>query len=257
MMKPAHQTTSPLAILGCLALLAALAGCKAKPAPDSGFLDDPAKLTHDPNSPFARAWWNPAVNQQKYTRLYVAPVNTQYVMAQNLWERASEAQLSDADIRKSIESMGTYMHDAFKNAADRDPKHRLKVVDEPSGPDTLVLEMAIVQLVPSKAVLNALGFVTWIPAAVAIFGSTVTQSEDQGKGVIAFEARMRDGATGEVVGMFADREHPPTALVDIKALNWWAPAKTVVDAWAKQFVDVLNNPGKKVPGSNAFELLVW
>ena len=105
--------------------------------------------------------------------------------------------------------------------------------------------------------VTTLSGVTRTISARAVVGSTITESQDQGKGVIAMEARLRDGGTGEVVGMFADREHPPVALVDIKALNWWAPCKAVIDQWSKQFVEVANNPGKKVADSKTFELLTW
>ena len=235
---------------------AATSGCKASAAPDSGFLDDSNKMKGDPDLPFAKGYWDRSVPQQKFTEIYVSPVNTRYVMAQNIWERTNEVQVSKDDIQRSLDEMAKYMKESFEKAAASDPKHRFVVVDK-AGPNTIVLEMAIVQLVPSKVVLNALGFLSWIPTAVTVVGSTITSSEDQGKGLIAMEARLRDGATNEVVGMFADREHPPAALLDIKALNWWAPCKTVIDQWSMQFIEVANNPGKKVADSKTFELLAW
>ncbi|MCY2952590.1 MAG: DUF3313 domain-containing protein [Planctomycetota bacterium] len=249
------QKVNVLLKMSVLAVMA-LAGCKATPAPDSGFIEDSSKMKRNPDSPFAKGYWNREVSQKKYTEIYVSPVNTKYVLAQNIWEGANAVQVKEEDIRKALDQMGKYMQDAFKKAAAEDPRKRFVLVDKP-GPNTIVLEMAIVQLVPSKAALNALGFITWIPTAVTVVGSSITQSQDQGKGVIAIEARLRDGATGEVVGMFADRECPPTALLDIKAMNWWAPCKAVIDTWAKQFIEVANNPGKKVSEAKTFELLVW
>jgi len=75
--------------------------------------------------------------------------------------------------------------------------------------------------------------------------------------VVAIEGRVRDGGTGQVVAMFADRERPPTAIIDIKSINWWAPARKVIDNWAKQFVAVANDPKGKVKNASNFELLVW
>ena len=141
-------------LTAALLAMAMLAGCKATPAPDSGFLDDSGKMQSRTDSPFAKGYWNREVSQQKYTRIYVAPVNTKYVMAQNIWEGASAAQARQEDIHKALNDMGLYMQDAFKKAAAEDPRRRLVVVDKP-GPNTIVLEMAIVQLVPSKAALNA------------------------------------------------------------------------------------------------------
>jgi multidrug efflux pump subunit AcrA (membrane-fusion protein) len=72
-------------------------------------------------------------------------------------------------------------------------------------------------------------------------------------GVVA----QRMGNTGEIVWTFADREHPPTAVVDIKALMWWEPAKPICDAWAREFVELQNAaPGVKLKGISNFELLV-
>ena len=58
--------------------------------------------------------------------------------------------------------------------------------------------------------------------------------------------------------MFADRENPPTAIVDLKALSWWAPAKATIDTWSKQLVALANRkPGETVKDAKTFELLVW
>jgi hypothetical protein len=155
-----------------------------------------------------------------------------------------------------------YMRQAFIMAVENDPKKRFKVVEKP-GANTLILEMAIVQVVPSKAELQALslvpvGFFGLIGTGVMAGGSALTHSEDQGKGVIAMEGRTRDAASGEVVWMFADREHPPTAIVDIKSLFRWEPAKPICDGWARQFIELENAPhGAKIKEIPNFQPLVW
>ena len=58
--------------------------------------------------------------------------------------------------------------------------------------------------------------------------------------------------------MFADRQHPPTAIVDLKALFWWEPAKPICDGWARQFVEFQTSPaGTKIKEMANFQLLVW
>ena len=237
-------------------------GCRASPAPDSGFLADSKLMKADKDVPYNRIYVNPKYADTKYTEIYVAPVNTDYVMAQNIWEQATLASFNKDDVKKNVAMLAEYQRNAFIKACREDPKKRFKVVDQP-GPKTLVLETAIVQLVPSKAELQALslvpvGFVGLIGSGVMAASSVVTHSEDQGKGVIAMEGRTRDGTTGEVVWMFADREHPPTALLDIKALFWWEPAKPICDGWAGQFVQLQNAPhGAKIQEIPNFQLLVW
>jgi len=79
-----------------------------------------------------------------------------------------------------------------------------------------------------------------------------------GKGVVAIEGRVRDGASGEIIGMFADREHPGSAIVDLKALRWWEPAKAIIDDWSRELIALANNPpGAVVKQTPQFELLVW
>jgi hypothetical protein len=89
-------------------------------------------------------------------------------------------------------------------------------------------------------------------------GAIGTDSQDTGKGYVAIEGRVRDGATGEVIATFADREAPKAALLDVKSLTWWSPAKSIIDDWARQFVQLANRrPGAIVKDSPAFDLLVW
>jgi hypothetical protein len=256
-------TSKPgVALLISSLLLCALCGCRAKPAPDSGFLQQPKLMKPEAGIPYNRIWINPRYLDRTYNEIYVAPVNTDYVMAENIWEKASLASSNKDELKKNIAMLAEYHRNAYIKACQKDPKKHFKVVDKP-GPNTLILEMAIVQLVPSKAELQALGLVpvgfVGLGVTVAEIGaSSATNSEDQGKGVIAMEARLRDGATGEVVSMFADREHPPSAILDVKALFWWEPAKPICDGWARQFVELANSPkGKKVQEIPNFQLLVW
>lgn len=239
-----------------------LVACRAKPAPDSGFLRDPKLMTADKALPFNRMYVNPKFKDKRFTELYVAPVNTDYVTRQNAWERAELATLKPEQVKKDARVLGEYLRHAFIKAAERDPKKHFKVVDE-AGPNTLVVELAIVQLAPSKIVLQAVAAVPVGPFGIIghgimIAGSALARSEDQGEGVIAIEGRTRDGATGEIVWMFADRERPPPAIVDVAAFSWWEPLKPICDGWAKQFVQLQNAPpGAKVKKAPIFKWLMW
>jgi hypothetical protein len=239
------------------AILTSQWGCKAKPAENSGFLENADLMAQNPNMPFQKFYWNKQHDPKTYTEIMVAPVDTRYILAQNIWEKASAANVTEAQVRTAVQAMADYTRQSFIRAASEDSRKRFKVVDK-AGPHTVVLEVALVQLVPSKAVMNALGYVTWVPAVIQTAGSISTGSEDAGKGVVAIEARLRDGATGDVIGMFADRERPKAALLDLKSLNWWAPAKVIVDEWSGQLIELANQPpGKAVKDSPTFELLVW
>jgi hypothetical protein len=234
-----------------------LAGCHASEAPTSGFIENPELMASNTSQPFQRAYWNREYDPKEFTAIMIAPVNTQYVMAQNFWENASTAGISKDQVKRDIEALAQYTQRSFSNAFGKDPNHRFKVVDT-AGPKTLILELALTQVVPSKPALNAIGYITWIPSAVAVAGSTVTESQDVGKGVVAIEGRIRHGGNGEIMGMFQDRQNPPTAIVDLKALSWWAPAKQIIDNWSNELVTVANRPpGAIIKPAPAFQLLVW
>lgn len=253
----ADNMTKTLVAKICLLAGLTLAGCKAGEVSNSGFNPNPELMSKDANVPFQRTYWNNKFNPKAYHEIFIAPVNTDYISAYGFWEGLNIANFDKEKLKKEIASMADYTQQSFTRAFKDDPNHRFTVVDA-AGPNTLILELALVQVVPSKAVLNAIGCVTFIPAVVGLAGSAVTKSQDIGKGVVAIEGRVRDGKTGEIIGMFADCEHPKAAILDLKALNWWAPAKAIIDDWSRQLVAVANSPpGTVVKDSPAFELLVW
>jgi hypothetical protein len=220
---------------------ALLSGCKASEAQPAGFIENPEYMTRDATTPFQRIYWNKKYDKNEFDEVIVAPVNMKYVAAQNFWEEVNVAALDKEKLKKDILEVGEYTRNSFIRAFTNDPNKRFKVVTTP-GPRAL----------------NAVGYVTWIPTAVASGASIATESPDSGKGYVAIEGRVRKGDSGEIIGMFADRENPPTALVDVKALSWWAPAKQIIDNWSKDLVLLANRrPGEVVKGTPAFQLLVW
>jgi hypothetical protein len=244
-------------VLVVVTVVFGLTGCRATEAPDSGFNPDSRLMTKNESTPFQRTYWNKKYNQDAYTEIVIAPVNTDYLAAQGFWEKVNVANAVPGQDKKDVAAIAQYTHQSFTRAFADDAKHRFTVVNT-AGPKTLILELAITQLVPSKAVLNAIGYVTWIPTVVSMTGAVATDSQDTGKGIVAIEGRVRDGASGEIIGMFADREFPATAIVDVKALYWWAPAKAIIDQWGKELVALANRPpGGVVKEAPAFELLVW
>ncbi|MGA1980232.1 MAG: DUF3313 family protein [Sedimentisphaerales bacterium] len=241
----------------CLLAGLTLAGCKAGEAPNSGFNPNPELMSKDANVPFQRTYWNNKFDPNAYHEIFIAPVNTDYLAAGSSWESFNLANFDKERFKKDIAALADYTQKSFTKAFREDPNHLYKVVDVP-GPNTLLLELALVQVVPSGAVFGVVGCVSGIPAAVGMAAGAASKSQDVGKGVVAIEGHFRDGRTGEIIGMFADCEHPKSAILDLKAIDWWAPAKAIIDEWSQQLVAVANRPpGTAVKDSPAFELLVW
>ena len=83
----------------------------------------------------------------------IAPVNTAYLMDKTGW---SVLTMKDKQtVQKDVKELALYSK-SFRDAFAHDPSKRFNVVDN-SGPNTLVAEMAITELVPSSPALGALG----------------------------------------------------------------------------------------------------
>jgi hypothetical protein len=232
------------------AAAAALVGCKAEEAKSTGFTD--AKLmARDPQLPFQKAWWKPGVDFRKYKKVYVADVNTAYMLKNTTWQNGER----QGDIEKDVKYLADYTKVTIEKSLREDPKHRFQVIDAPSNEgDTLAVEVAITEVVPSKVVLNALGYA---PFGVGIAITAVRfVAKDQSSA--AFEARVRDGASGEVIAMAADRESEQFAPISVRGLTWYSHAKTIIDHWARQGVLVANRkPGETVKPADTFTLQPW
>jgi hypothetical protein len=221
-----------------IVVMVILVGCKATPAPPAGFIQNHEIMVEDQKSPFHRVWYDRDADWEGYTQILVAAVNTDYLPKADWWEGITLA----VDRQKDSQQIANYMQTKVAEAFESDPNERFHLVDS-TGPRTLVLEMALVQLVPTKVWLNAAGM---------IFAVTIDH------GTVAMEARVCDGATGNVIATFADREHGKSSLVSVANLMWYSHAEHIIDDWAAQMVQVIKTSGTEhIEDSPAFTLQPW
>ncbi|MDO8843664.1 MAG: DUF3313 family protein [Methylicorpusculum sp.] len=209
------------------------------PAPDVGFIDNPERQTRRADLPFQKVWIKPGFDASAYKELVVAPVNTQYILEMDWLHKASSASWL-SDVKKDIAELAQYFHDQVVKEFKEDPNQRFRVIEfagqhkEPA----LRLELALIQIDPSQPVLHALG---WLQMG----GGTAAGAINQRRA--AFEGRLRDMQTGEVVATFADRDMQDAGPLDLTRLTWYGPAKGIMDRWAEQFVKIANRkPGEMV-----------
>ena len=89
-------------------------------------------------------------------------------------------------------------------------------------------------------------------AASALERGTESQS------TVAFEARVKDTDSGQIVAMFADREYATVRPIDLKGFTWYGNAEDIVQRWAQQFVQVANRrPGEIIKPASTFSLMPW
>ena len=233
-----------------LLVTALLAGCRAKPAPNAGFADAEL-MQHDPNVPFHKIWRKPDVDWKHYDTIYVADVNTALMLSVTDWKKGERKD----EIEKDVADIAVYCRDTVKKAFRDDPNKRFQIADERiTSARGLIFEMALVELVPSKVSLNALGYA---PFGIGL-GVTAARTAAGDKSTAAFEARIRDAATGEIILLAADREQEDFALIDLRGFKWYTHIHAIIDSWSRQWVRVLEQkPGEKIKDTDTFRLLPW
>ena len=244
----------------CLLACGACSLIKAAPAPTTPFLTHGADLHpwHD-RSPWDAVWSsNPGhvmVQLPTVRRIYLPPVNTDYLnMKQDAggrWVRERELAAED------VEAITDLLRQSFVEAIRNDPAANLQIMDAPA-PDTLTLSLALVELKPTKVLLNTVADVggVLVPGSKALEEVGVTGAEAASgavaSGTIAIEMKLADGASGEILAEMKDREADPSSIIpnyrDFEEYGW--SRKTIKD-WARQFAEVFSTPvsSRVAPGA--------
>ncbi len=245
------KTNGPLFWM-LIATVAFVGACKAKPAKEpSGFLQENTQLEKQEIYPFHKAWFEPGWNGAEKRSIVIAPVNTSYVKAAGWW---SKANLKGSKMEEDLANLATYTQEEFQKAFRKDKKERFEVLDTPRS-DSLVMELALVDVVPNKATLGALGLAASVVAAPV--GASIAAKESA-KGSVAIEGRLRDQETGRIVAQWADREAGKFGPINLRRATWYGEAHKIVQEWAKQWVKIANaEPGEKVKDTRTFTLLPW
>lgn len=222
---------------------------KAEPAAGSGFVPM-QQLAKDPHLPFDKVWIKQGVDWQRYRTIYVAPVNSSYLVRATWWRESIRAD----QIQQDAENMGAFMRTEFIKAFQHDPRHRLRVVMAPES-GSLTLEMAITELVPSKVLLNVVKVAGPYGSGLA---AGVLERSAEAQSTVAFESRLKDTDTGQIVAMFADRQYATLRPIDLKGFTWYGNVEDIVEQWAKQTVEVANyRPGETIRPASTFSLMPW
>ena len=222
---------------------------KAPPSEGAGFVPM-QQMAKRPDLPFNKAWIKQGVNWHQYRTIYIAPVNTDYLIQATWWQQSIRADQMQQDVR----NMATFMRTQFVRAFQNDPQHRFRVVQTPER-GSLTLQLALTELVPSKVLLNAIKIAGPYGSGVA---AAVLERGTEAQSAVAFEARIKDTKTGETLAMFADKEYAVARPIDLKGFTWYGNAQDVVTNWSNQFVQIANRrPGEIVKPASSFSLKPW
>jgi hypothetical protein len=200
-----------------------------EPAPNAGFIEHPEQQTKRADLPFQKVWIKPGSDMNAYRELIVAPVNTQYMLKMD-WLHGMSSANWIGNVQKDIEELALYFHDQVVKDFNEDPNQRFQIIKSPEQhrQPALSLELALIEIDPSQPVLHALSWAG--PPGTGTAAGVINQRK------AAFEGRLRDMQTGEVVATFADRDMADAGPLDLTRLTWYGSAKGIMDQWAKQFV---------------------
>jgi len=238
-MRHLPKPLSPSICLSALLCGALMVGCRAKALPDSGFLDQAQLLQANKEIPFNAAWIKDDANLLSYKKVYVAPVDTTHLLKLDWWQRAS---LQPGDQQKWADELADYFRDKMKAQFTDDDTNKYQVVDTPDD-ETLIIELAVVEVVPTKIWLNAIGYV-------------VAGAVDQGE--TGFEGRLRDGKTKAVIAEFKDHEYGQYDVVSVRDLEWAAHSRHTLQGWSDELEEICyRQPDQVVSGMSRVTLKPW
>jgi len=173
----------------------------------------------------------------KYDNICVAPVETRYMRRNEYWAKLDQkvaAQIG-SDIKNLAGFAQKTFKEAFQNASD---ELRLKVVDSAKGAKgkTLLVRLAIVSIVPTKAELNYLG----IAADIFIFPGISAIAQEAASGTITMECVIEDAETGTIVAMFADTEKAQSTVINLAGMTWYRSAERNIESLAQATADIFS-----------------
>lgn len=216
-----------------------VSGCRAKVLPDSGFLEKPELVKSDSKLPFNAAWIKDDANLLGYKKVYIAPVDTTHLLKLDWWQKAA---IAPGDQQQWAEDLANYFEEKMKEQFTDGDDNKYQVVDTPDD-QTLIVELAIVEVVPTKVWLNAIGY--------ALIGAL-----DQGE--TGFEGRLRDGKTKQVIAEFKDHEYGQFDVVSVRDLEWAGHSRHTIKIWTDQLEETCYlPPDGTVSPMSPVTLLPW
>ena len=198
-------------------------GCSSTSVPtiERNHFRETAWVSELKKDPFHHAWYDHTVDWEDFKGMYVTPVNYASLREQTWWNTVSFKQ----DSEEAVIEVARYVQHAIKKALADNPTHKLQVVNEP-GPDTVVIDLALVELVPTKAWSHSLGSIS---------------SQSMMHESVAVEVRVREGETGRVIAVLMDRQVGKQELVNMTEAAWSSHIHSIADDWANQIATFLNS----------------
>lgn len=181
--------------------------------------------------PFERSWKNPALNAANYSHIVIRPVSTAYLRTGQWSQSASTFITSERTFADQAAQIARYWDNSLSRAFSS-PQNRFARTGDVSQPGTLVVEIMLTEIVFGRPAANA--------ASYAVSGGGVANSMLFSPSV-AFEARVTDGATGQLLATASDRRSTKIKLVDINKFTFTKSNNEICDEWSQQIMQAFNS----------------
>jgi len=234
-------------LLGCgaAALLALLASCASNDDQKTVFIEDAARMKPDPRVPVQRIWRDPSVSMAHYDKIIIKNVRTDLQLDKS-WAEYNGAHTILGEDDEDLKALAVYMKKTFC-AAIQDDKCRMKLTDKP-GPNTVILELAIVKVVANKPLLemgSTVGMAVIKPISLCLIPvKSVLAKETRSPlcAYLAVEGKILDSMTGRELIVFTLDGSEKSALFDLnKYTSPYANVREIVDRWSVKLVEAINN----------------
>lgn len=213
-MNPAMILYRLAALLG-IALTGCTVGKVTTSAPTSPFL---AATGADPAGrmarlPFDHSWRSPKAEAGKYKNIVVRPVSINWLRKEQWGESVSPLVPDRKQYLKQCALLASYWTKSLRKAFSS-PICSYYITDDTSKPGTVILEVAITEV---------------------NFGKPPS-----GFGSMAFEARVKDAATGKYSATIADRRATVSKIADFNKKTLIRANQQIIDEWSQQLMEVSN-----------------
>ncbi len=225
-----------------LVVLSSLAGCtllKPDPAPDSGYIAHPEKMApwNERAAFVQRIWFKDQkglyATRDRFKKIHFRPTRTDFLKEAGWWDELNAAGKAEYD--QDVQDMAQYTDATLREVFQSDPSKRFNVTEDPDE-STVIYEFALVELRPTKVMVNAAG--TALGAFVP--GGGIVKST--AKGSIAVEVSARDGKDNELLLTWADREIDQSSPFSFRDFAVYAHARKTVRRWAEDLLEAWKTP---------------
>lgn len=221
------------------AIILGLSGCsllKASPTEFAVFVPKPKALAEQRDrAPFNGYWVADPEGyyelRNSYRQVYIEEVDTSYVKKTYLESSGSE-ETKKARIEEA-EQLANYFKAKIKLILEDREEPLVRFSDFPQ-PETLKLNLALTQVVPTNPGVNFAGTVAgfFVPGGGLI--------KYFGEGSVAMEGFVEDGKDASVEEQYKDREGQKSSPFTLKDYQRYSHIRAAIDDWAVQLVELLN-----------------